>query len=90
MALNYTTLSMAGFLLAAAFGLLALVFWILFRIPKVYGDVSGRSAKKSMEERRKRKEREEFRLMTDILFVHTKERLEDTVPLNETERFGAW
>lgn len=44
--------SRVSFVLAAIFFLLAIVFFVRFHIPSVIGDLSGRSARKSIEEMR--------------------------------------
>ncbi len=44
--------STASYVAAVLFGVLALVFWFLFKIPSVIGDLSGRNAKKSIEKMR--------------------------------------
>lgn len=46
------TVSFASFVAAAIFGILAVVLFIRFRIPSVIGDLSGRNARKSIEEMR--------------------------------------
>ncbi|MCD8300680.1 MAG: hypothetical protein LUC41_05860 [Clostridiales bacterium] len=56
MAQTYYMISMIGFVLAAAFAVVAVILWIKFRIPKIVGDLSGRTARKSIEEARKKNE----------------------------------
>lgn len=56
MAQLYNTISVVGFALAGLFLLFAILFWFKFQIPKVISDLSGRTARKSIEEIRARNE----------------------------------
>ncbi len=53
MAQTYQTVSMAGFMLAAAAAIAAVVLCAVLKIPAVVGDLSGRTAKKSIEKSRR-------------------------------------
>lgn len=50
-------ISVIAFIAAGVCALLALLFWFLFKIPAVIGDLSGRTARKSIEKMRKANER---------------------------------
>ena len=52
MAQTLETLSIISFVVAALFLALAVFFWIFFRIPTVIGDLSGRTARKSIAQMR--------------------------------------
>ena len=49
--------SLICFILAGICLALALLFWFLFKIPTVIGDLSGRTARKSIAQRRQANER---------------------------------
>lgn len=51
------TVSRVSFVLAAIFFLLAIVFFVRFRIPSVIGDLSGNTARKSIEDMRRANEK---------------------------------
>ena len=53
MAQTYEALSIAAYLLAALSLLLAVFLWFRFKIWGVIGDLSGRTARKSIEEMRR-------------------------------------
>lgn len=64
MAEIYTIISIAAFSLAGVFFLLSCIFWFKFGIMKIIGDLSGRTAKKSIEQMRAQNEktgRKDFR-----------------------------
>ena len=46
------TISVIFFIAAGVFAVLAIALWFLFKIPIVIGDLSGRTAKKSIERMR--------------------------------------
>ena len=48
MAGTFSTISLISFIAAGVFFVLAVVFWIVFHIPSVIGDLSGRNAKKNL------------------------------------------
>lgn len=52
-----TAISIGSFVAAGVFLVIAIVLFIVFRIPSVLGDLSGRNAKKSIEKMRKNNER---------------------------------
>lgn len=52
-----STISMISFIGAAVFFILALIFFVKFRIPSVISDLSGRTARKSIEMMRKNNEK---------------------------------
>lgn len=52
-----TAISIGSFAAAGVFLVIAIVLFIVFRIPSVLGDLSGRNAKKSIEKMRKNNER---------------------------------
>lgn len=52
MASTLSILSMIAFVLAGISFILAVFFWFKFDIPNVYGDLSGRNARKSIEQMR--------------------------------------
>jgi len=52
-----STLSVVSFILSGVFALLAVVFGVVFKIPAVIGDLSGRTAKKTVERMRLDNER---------------------------------
>lgn len=56
MAETLLTLSTIAFVVAGIFFILAVFFWFLFKIPSVISDLSGRTAKKSIEKLRRRNE----------------------------------
>lgn len=45
-------ISTISFVMACIFAVLSVVLWIVFRIPSIIGDLSGRNAKKSIEQLR--------------------------------------
>lgn len=51
------TISVISFILAGAFAMLAIALWLLFQIPTVVGDLSGRNAKKTIERMRRDNEK---------------------------------
>ena len=51
------TLSTISFILAAVFVMLAIVLWFTLKIPNVIGDLSGRNARKSIEQMRQNNEK---------------------------------
>ena len=53
MAHIYTVISMVSFVLAGVFLLISCFLWFKFNIRKIIGDLSGRTAKKSIEKMRK-------------------------------------
>ena len=57
MAQIYQTISYVAFALAGVSLLLAIVFWLRFHIWNVIGDLSGRNAKKTIEQMRKENEK---------------------------------
>lgn len=52
-----STISLVSFILAGVSFLLAVFFWIRFNIPAVIGDLSGRTARKSIEKMRTNNEK---------------------------------
>ena len=52
MAQTLQTLSVISFVIAGACLVLAVFFWLFFKIPTVIGDLSGRTAKKSIAKMR--------------------------------------
>lgn len=57
MADTLTVISIGSFVAAGVFLVIAIVLFIVFKIPSVLGDLSGRNAKKSIEKMRKNNER---------------------------------
>lgn len=51
------TVSLVSFILAGISAVLAVVFWIIFKIPTVISDLSGRTARKSIERMRANNEK---------------------------------
>ena len=56
MAETLSVISLISFLTAGVFAVLAVTLWFVFRIPTVVGELSGRTARKSIERMRKRNE----------------------------------
>ena len=56
MAQIYTVISIVSYSLAAVFFVISCFMWFRFKIPKIAGDLSGRTAKKSIEKMRKKNE----------------------------------
>ncbi len=52
MAGTLSTLSIISFVMAGVFLVLSILIWIIFRIPTVIGDLSGRTARKSIAKMR--------------------------------------
>lgn len=52
MADTLTMISMISFILAGVFAAMAVALWFVFKIPSVVGDLSGRTARKSIEQMR--------------------------------------
>jgi hypothetical protein len=52
MANTFSLISTISFVAAFVFLLLAVIFWVLFRIPTVIGDLTGKTAKKSIAKMR--------------------------------------
>jgi|GEM_PF-404035 len=57
LAMIYSIISIVAFAIAGIAFVAAVVMWINFRIPKIIGDLSGRTAKKSIEQRRSANEK---------------------------------
>lgn len=51
------TISVISFIAAGIFAVLAIALWFIFKIPTVIGDLSGRTAKKSIERMRQNNEK---------------------------------
>ena len=56
MAETLSLISVISFVLAAVFLIVAVILWFVFNIPLVVGDLSGRNAKKSIENMRRNNE----------------------------------
>ncbi len=56
MAAVYNEASLIGFIIGLLFLIICVILWFTLKIPEVYGDLSGRTARKSIEERRRRNE----------------------------------
>ena len=56
MAETLSVISLISFLAAGVFAILAVVLWFVFHIPTVAGELSGRTAKKSIERTRRNNE----------------------------------
>lgn len=52
-----STVSLVSYLAGAVFGAAAIVFWFLFKIPSIIGDLSGRNARKSIQKMRANNEK---------------------------------
>lgn len=52
-----STISIVSFVLAAVFFALAVLFWVKFGIPSIIGDLSGKTAKKSIAKMRNKNEK---------------------------------
>ncbi len=48
------TLSIISFVLAVLFVVIAIIFWFVFKIPNVIGDLSGHNARKSIAQMRQK------------------------------------
>lgn len=57
MAETLSTISVVSFIAAGIFVVLAIAQWFLFNIPAVWGDLSGKNARKSIERMRKNNEK---------------------------------
>lgn len=57
MAETLSTLSIIAFIAAGVFLLIAVFFWLFFKIPSVIGDLSGRTARKSIAKMRTENEK---------------------------------
>lgn len=57
MAETLSLISIVSFVIAAIFLILAVILFIRFKIPSVIGDLSGRNARKSIEQMRERNEK---------------------------------
>lgn len=57
MADTLSVISLVSYLAAAVFAAASVVLWFVFKIPSVIGDLSGRNAKKSVEQMRKANEK---------------------------------
>lgn len=51
------TLSIISFVLAVLFVIMAIIFWFVFKIPNVIGDLSGHNARKSIAQMRQNNEK---------------------------------
>lgn len=92
--------SVVFFIIAAVCFALAVFFWIVFRIPKVIGDLSGRTARKSIAEMRANNEasgNKSFRpsaanvnrgKLTDAIPDSDKLKGQETDPLNNQAETG--
>lgn len=56
----YRIISMVAFSISAVCLILSVIFWIKFNIPKILGDLSGRNARKSIEEIREKNSKQVF------------------------------
>lgn len=61
MADTYSFISVITFVLAGVFFILSCILFFVLDIRKVVGDLSGRNARKSIEEMKKKQEREEIK-----------------------------
>lgn len=52
-----TTISIISFIATGVFTVVAIALWFVFKIPSVLGDLSGRTAKKSIEQMRQANEK---------------------------------
>ncbi len=57
MAGTLSTVSIISFVAAGVFFVVAIVFWIVFHIPSVIGDLTGKNAKKNIDAMRRNNER---------------------------------
>ena len=57
MAETLSMISMIAFVAAGVFFVVSIIFWGIFKIPFVIGDLSGRNARKSIEQMRKNNEK---------------------------------
>lgn len=74
MAQMYWRFSIAAFSLAGAGLIFTVFFWFKFGIWKIIGELSGRSAKKSIARmRQKRENAVKFQKVQSILLIHTEE-----------------
>lgn len=73
-------ISIIAFVLAAIFLILAVFLWFYFRIPRVIGDLSGRTARKSIERMRAHNERSGNKAYRPSATNAKRGRLTDTMP----------
>lgn len=73
----YQTVSIAAFSMAGISLSLAAALWFRFKIWRIIGDLSGRTAKKSIARmRRERENSVSFRMIQRIVWIHTDEVIE--------------
>lgn len=78
MAHLYYMLSISSFLIASGCLIFSVILWFGFDVWKIIGDMTGRNAKKSVEQIRKENgKRAKFTLLENIVLVHTDETIED-------------
>ncbi|GFP74230.1 hypothetical protein [Clostridium fungisolvens] len=73
-----STISIVSFVLAAVFFVLAVVFWIRFGVLGIIGDLSGRTAKKSIAKMRENNKKTGKKLFRTSSIKVELEKLEDT------------
>lgn len=78
-----STISLVSFVLAGVSFLLAVFFWIRFNIPAVIGDLSGRTARKSIEKMRANNEKTGNKSYKPSKTNLGRGKLTDTMPQSE-------
>lgn len=85
MAETYNLISIISFIVALIFTILAVVLWFAFKIPSVIGDLSGRTAKKSIENLRKYNDKSASNLYKPSSTSNSRAKLTDTMEQDKKE-----
>ena len=79
MAETFNFISIISFIVALIFVVLAVVIWFVFKIPSVIGDLSGRTAKKTIENLRKYNDKPAGNLYKPSSTNNSRTKLTDTM-----------
>lgn len=85
MAETFNLISIISFIIALIFTILAVVLWFAFKIPSVIGDLSGRTAKKSIESLRKYNNKSASNLYKPSSTNNSRVKLTDTMEQDKKE-----
>lgn len=79
MAHTYTLISTASFIMAGVFLIISSFLWFKFNIPKIVGDLSGRTAKKSIEKMRQDNEKTGKRQINVVYMADNKQNITEKI-----------
>lgn len=88
MAETLSTLSIISFVLAGVGFILAVFFWFFFKIPSVIGDLTGKTAKKSIAKMRAANEKSGVKSYRESKFNSERGKITETIPnINKSSSF---